>query len=248
MMQVIYGATLRFYNVGDNRMDENNRDNIEKESVDKYMAKLKNIAALEMSLCRQEKVLEAYGDYTHVPVEPPPYRNRASLGMISLSATWVLFDVFAFFTGYTRIGIGASLFTGALILFFIILKLRGTRAYKKLMAEYEEYVRVYGLVRQLEETGRRTRRILEGMYEKSGVYSRCRNLNAVCALYDFLETGRASAISGPEGVYKLYDKEFQKGRIPDKSREIENDIASEEQMDEFCKEVNHLLDEMEERI
>lgn len=46
----------------------------------------------------------------------------------------------------------------------------------------------------------------------------------------------------------LYEKsEVQKGCIPDKSLEIENDIISAEQIDVYCKEANGLLDEIEER-
>lgn len=218
-----------------------------KTEVTDYMANLKDIVALETSLCKQEKVLKAFADYTHIPKEPPPYRNTASLGMITLSGTWILFDVFAFFMKYTKIGIGASIFTVALIIFFIVLKVRGTKAYKKLMREYGEYVYVYESVKQLAEANARSRRALEKIYEKSEVYTRYRNLNAVCALYDYLETGKATDIYGSESIYKLYDKEMQKGRIPDKSREIENDITSAEQITEYCEEVNHLLDEIEER-
>lgn len=222
--------------MGENRME-----------ITDYMASLKDIVTLETLLCKQEKILKAFGDYTHVPKEPPPYRNTASLGMITLSGTWILFDIFAFFMKYTKVGIGASIFTVALIIFFIVLKVRGTKAYKRLMAEYKEYVYVYELVQQLTELSSRTRRVLETLYEKSEIYTRCRNLNAVCALYDYLETGKATAIYGAESVYNLYDKDMQKGRIPDKSREIENDIISAEQIDVYCKEVNGLLDEMEKR-
>ena len=68
----------------------------EKKSVEEYMAELGDIVLLEESLCRQKKTAEVYADYTYIPREPPQYRNRASLGMISLSVTWVLFDIFAF--------------------------------------------------------------------------------------------------------------------------------------------------------
>lgn len=218
-----------------------------KMEITEYMANLKDIVALEASLCKQEKILKAFADYTNVPKEPPPYRNTASLGMITLSGTWILFDIFAFYMKYTKVGIGASIFTIALMIFFIVLKVRGTGAYKRLMAEYKEYVYVYELVQQLTELNSRTRRVLETLYEKSEVYTRCRNFNAVCALYDYLETGKTTAIYGAEGVYKMYDRDMQKGRIPDKSQEIENDIISAEQIDVYCKEVNVLLEEIEER-
>lgn len=219
----------------------------EKKSVEEYMAELGDIVTLEMSLCGQEKTAKAYADYTYIPKEPPQYRNRASLGMISLSVTWVIFDVFAFFMKYTKIGIAASVFTVALVIFFLVLNMRGTRAYQKLLKEYEEYCHVYELVKLLEEPNRRTRRVLEGLYKKSAVYERYQNLNAVCAIQEYLETGRASDIYGPESVYRLYDKEAQKGNVPDKSREIESRIHSAEQIPEYCKETEHLLDEIEKR-
>lgn len=219
----------------------------EKKSVEEYMAELKDIVMLETSLFRQEKTLKAYADYTYVPQAPPQYRNRASLGMISLSVTWVLFDIFAYFMKYTKVSIGASIFTAALIIFFIVLHRRGIKANQKLLAEYEEYSRTYELVKLLEEPNRRARRILESLYAKSAVYERYRNLNAVCAIYDYLESGRASDIYGSESVYRLYDKEMQKGNIPDKSREIESNITSAEQIPEYCREIEYLIDDIEKR-
>lgn len=219
----------------------------EKKSIDEYIMELKDIVALETSLCKQEKVAKAYAEYTCAPKEPPQYRNRASLGMISLSITWMIFDAFAFFMKYTKVAIGASIFTAALVIFFIVLEARGKKAQKKLMTEYAEYARVYELVQQLAEPNMRTRRLLERLYEKSVVYTRYRNLNAVCALYDYLESGKVTEIYGSESVYNFYDKEAQKGRIRDREQEIENDITSAEQITEYCREVNRLLDEIEER-
>ena len=219
----------------------------EKKSVEDYMAELGDIVKLEMSLCRQIKTAGAFADYTYVPKEPPQYRNRASLGMIALSVTWVLFDIFAFFTGYMKIGVGASIFTAALIIFFIVLKMRGMRAYRKLLKEYEEYCHAYELVKLLDEPDQRTRRLLESLYEKSAVYERYRNLNAVCAIYDYLESGRASSIYGPESVYRLYDKEAQKGNIPDKSQEIESGVHDVEQIPGYCREIEELLNEIEKK-
>ena len=112
----------------------------EKKSVEEYAAELKDIVMLETSLCRQEKIAKAYADYTYIPKEPPQYRNRASLGMISLSVTWVLFDLFAFFMGNAKVAAGASVFTVALILFFIVLQLRGMKANRKLMADRKSVV------------------------------------------------------------------------------------------------------------
>lgn len=219
----------------------------EKKSVEEYAAELEDIVMLETSLCRQEKIAKAYADYTYIPKEPPQYRNRASLGMISLSVTWVLFDLFAFFMGNAKVAAGASVFTVALILFFIVLQLRGMKANRKLMAEYEEYCHAYELVKLLEEPKQRTRRVLARLYEKSAVYERYRNLNAVCAICDYLGSGRASEIYGPQSVYRLYDKELQRGRVPDKAREIEEGICSVEQIPGFCKGTEHLLDEIEKR-
>ncbi len=217
----------------------------EKKSVEEYMAELGDIVMLERSLCGQEKTAKAYGDYTYIPQEPPQYKNRASLGMITLSATWVLFDVFAFFMNYRGIGIGASIFTAALIIFFIVLQTRGKKAYRKLWKEYEEYSHAYELVKLLEEPGRRTRRVLEGLYEKSGIYERYRNLNAVCAIQGYLKSGRALEIYGPESVYRLYDKEAREGNVPDVSLEIESDIQSVEQIPAYCREIEVLLNKIQ---
>ena len=219
----------------------------ERKSVEEYAAELRDIVTLEMSLCRQEKIAKAYADYTYIPKEPPQYRNRASLAMISLSVTWALFDIFAFFSGHSKVAVVTSIFTVALVIFFIALQRRGIRANRKLTAEYEEYCRAYEMVKLLEEPGQRMRRILESLYGKSAVYERYRNLNAVCAIYDYLQSGRASDLYGPESVYRLYDKEVQKGKVPDKSREIEGDISSVEQIPGYCKEIELLLDEIEKR-
>ena len=215
------------------------------QDVIEFTRELKDLSALEASLCKQEKVAGAYADYTLEPKAPPPYTNRASLGMITLSATWAIFDAFAFLSGHPKIGMGASIFTAALIIFFIILKVRGTRAYKKLVAEYKEYSKIYELVKLLEEPNKRTRRVLEKLYEKSMVYERYRNLNAVTALYDYLDTGKATEIYGSESVYHYYDRQLQKGLVPDVKQEIENDITSADQIPEYCDHINRLLDRVE---
>ena len=217
------------------------------QDVIEFTRELKDLSALEQSLCKQEKVKKAYADYILEPKEPPAYHNRASLGMISLSATWVIFDVFAYVMKYTKIAIGASIFTVLLILLFVALQVRGRRTQTRLLNEYEEYAKTYELVKLLEEPNQRTRRVLEKLYEKSNVYERYRNLNAVCALYEYLDTDKASEIYGAASVYHYYDKEFQKGLVPDISKEIENDITSAEQIPEFCVSVNELLDTVEKK-
>lgn len=217
------------------------------QDVIEFTRELKDLSALEQSLCKQEKVKKTYADYTLEPKEPPIYRNRASLGMISLSATWVIFDVFAYVMKYTKIAIGASIFTALLVLLFVVLQVRGRRAQTRLLNEYEEYAKIYELVKMLEKPNQRTRKVLEKLYEKSNVYERYRNLNAVCALYEYLDTDKASEIYGAASVYHYYDKEFQKGRVPDIGAEIENDITSAEQIPEFCADVNELLDTVEKK-
>lgn len=219
----------------------------ERKSVEEFTAELRDIVRLEMSLCRQEKIAKSFADYHYIPKVPPQYRNRASLAMISLSVTWALFDIFAFFMGHTKVAVVTSIFTVALVIFFIVLQRRGIKANQKLMAEYEEYCHVYHLVKLLEEPNQRTRRALESLYGRSAVYERYRNLNAVCAICDYLESGRASDIYGPESVYRLYDKEMQKGKVSDKSREIGSGLSSAEQIPGYCRDVGQLLDEIEQR-
>ena len=173
------------------------------QDVIEFTRELKDLSALEQSLCKQEKVKKTYADYTLEPKEPPIYRNRASLGMISLSATWVIFDVFAYVMKYTKIAIGASIFTALLVLLFVVLQVRGRRAQTRLLNEYEEYAKIYELVKMLEKPNQRTRKVLEKLYEKSNVYERYRNLNAVCALYEYLDTDKASEIYGAASVYHI---------------------------------------------
>jgi hypothetical protein len=206
---------------------------------------LKDLLTLETSLCKQEKVVKAFEDYTYIPAQPEVYRNVASLGMVTLSVTWVIFDVFAYVIGYPKVSLIASIFTVALIIFFIIMKVRGKKAYQNKIAEYEEYLEKYNLVKQLREPNERTRRILEKYYEKMNILPRYRNLNAVSAMYGYLESGMATGITGADGAYKIYDEEMRKGRIPEQSEAIINDITSLEQITEYCEEVNKLLDELE---
>ena len=66
-------------------------------------------------------------------------------------------------------------------------------------------------------------------------------------MYEYLDTDKASEIYGAASVYHYYDKEFQKGLVPDISAEIENDITSAEQIPEFCADVNELLDTVEKK-
>ncbi len=59
------------------------------------------------------------------------YHNRASLAMITLPGAWIVFDLFAFWMGEKTLAIGATIFTIALILFFVFLQIRGKQAEKR---------------------------------------------------------------------------------------------------------------------
>lgn len=217
-------------------------------NLETYLKNLKEILELETEMCRQKEMQKKFKEYSYIPVEPVPLKNIATLGMISLGATWVLFDVFAFFMKYYKVAIGASVFTVVLLGFFIYLKVHEKTLSEKKRQDYEEYVKKYKTVKLLGELGQRIRRDLDCLYAQAGVFPRYRTLSAVNAICNYIESDRNTNISGSESIYKLYDQELKQGKIKDLESEITCNISTIEELKDYCSTISMRLDEIEESI
>lgn len=217
-------------------------------NLETYLKKMKDILELETELCRQKEMQKVFKEYSYIPVEPVPLKNIATLGMISLGATWVLFDVFAFFMKYYKVAIGASVFTAVLWGFFVYLKVHEKTLSEKKRQEYEEYVEKYKTVKLLGEQGQRIRSDLDDLYEQVGVFPRYRTLKAVNAICQYIESGRNTSVSGAESVYKLYDQELKQGKVNDLESEITCNISTIDELRDYCSRMDTRLDEIEESI
>ena len=54
-----------------------------------------------------------------------------------------------------------------------------------------------------------TRQLLQKAYDKGLLYGKYRNFVAVCSICEYLESGRCSELSGPDGAYNLFEMEIR---------------------------------------
>ena len=54
-----------------------------------------------------------------------------------------------------------------------------------------------------------TRELLQKAYDKGLLYGKYRNFVAVCSICEYLESGRCSELSGPDGAYNLFEMEIR---------------------------------------
>ena len=69
------------------------------------------------------------------------------------------------------------------------------------------------------------RNSLQQLYDKNVIYPKYRNMVAVCTIYEYLESGRCSALDGPNGAYNLYESELRQNLIINKLDEVIDNIA-----------------------
>lgn len=217
------------------------------KTIAQFVENLKDLMKLETLLAEQEVLLKVFRKYSQTAVRPVPFKNVASLGMLTLTATWTILDVFAFFSGHKQVGIICTVFTIALGLFFLRMKLREKIITENKIDEYEEYMENYRKVMKLDETAQRLRRTLEQIYEAAGVYPRYREMNAVSAILGYLESERATKLTGEESPYKIYDAELSKSRIEDVKKMVAPPIDDVKLIEDYVKKVNTEIDEIEDK-
>lgn len=71
-----------------------------------------------------------------------------------------------------------------------------------------------------------SRNALEKMYAKDIVYSKYRNLIAVCSLYEYIVSGRCFLLEGPDGAYNVLENEIRLDNIIIKLENIVNLVNS----------------------
>ena len=58
-----------------------------------------------------------------------------------------------------------------------------------------------------------TKETLEKLYSLDIIYPKYRNLSALTSIYEYLESGRCTKLTGTNGAYNLYEDEMRKDRI-----------------------------------
>lgn len=69
---------------------------------------------------------------------------------------------------------------------------------------------------RLTDTLAKTTDALKRLYSLNIIYPKYRNLVAVCSIFEYLDSGRCSELSGPNGAYNLYESELRLNIIIDK--------------------------------
>ncbi len=108
----------------------------------------------------EDKVGELMGVCAE-PEEFVPYRNIAGLGLISLTVTWIVFDIFAFLVDKAFIATIAVVVTFILALLTAALKLQEVRINIRKKAIYNEERDKYDEIRTLSEMSARTDDLLK---------------------------------------------------------------------------------------
>lgn len=65
---------------------------------------------------------------------------------------------------------------------------------------------------------------LQQLYSYGIVHPKYRNLVALCTFHEYLETGRCSALEGPDGAYNLYESELRTEIIIGHLEQIESKL------------------------
>ncbi|MCQ2508690.1 MAG: hypothetical protein MJ097_07890 [Dorea sp.] len=216
-------------------------------TITQFEEKLKDLVKLETLLAEQEVLLKVFRKYLPQAVRPVPFKNVATLGMATLTGTWAILDLFAFMSGHKQVGIICTVFTIALGLFFLRMKLREKTITENKIAEFEEYMEKHAEVIKIDDTAQRLKRTLEQIYEAVGVYPRYREMNAVCAILGYLESGRTTMLTGEASPYKIYDAELSKNNIEDVKKMVAPPIDDVELIADYLKKVNAELDEIEDK-
>lgn len=78
---------------------------------------------------------------------------------------------------------------------------------------YQQAVQLVPYLDQLIAESKRkltdTRQLLQKAYDKGLLYGKYRNFVAVCSICEYLESGRCSELSGPDGAYNLFEMEIR---------------------------------------
>ena len=65
---------------------------------------------------------------------------------------------------------------------------------------------------------------LSALYARGVVHPNYANFLAVCTIYDYLDTGRCTELTGPNGAYNLYESELRANTIISKLESIEGKL------------------------
>ena len=69
------------------------------------------------------------------------------------------------------------------------------------------------LIQQCERERQETLDILEKYYNLNYIYPKYRGIVPMCAIYEYLESGRCYSLTGPSGAYNLYENELLMNKI-----------------------------------
>lgn len=69
-----------------------------------------------------------------------------------------------------------------------------------------------------------TKELLQYIYSQDIIHPKYRNFLAIAQIYEYLDTGRCTELSGPNGAYNLYEQELRQNIIIDRLDQIINQL------------------------
>ncbi len=96
-----------------------------------------------------------------------------------------------------------------------------------------------------------TKNSLGTLYNVDVIHPKYRNMVAVCSFYDYLDTGRCTALTGPGGAYDVYETDLRFNRIESKLdviiTKLDEIIANQQYLGRLIKESNNTLYRIEQQ-
>lgn len=79
-------------------------------------------------------------------------------------------------------------------------------------------------VRRLDGPLEETKRLLNRLYSFDIIFSKYRNLIAMCTMYEYFASGRCTELVGPNGAYNLYEAELRQNLIINHLETVNNNL------------------------
>ena len=67
-------------------------------------------------------------------------------------------------------------------------------------------------------------RLLSQLYEKDIIFSKYRNMIAICTMYEYFAAGRCSELTGANGAYNMYEQELLQNRIINQLEQVNSNL------------------------
>lgn len=134
------------------------------------------------------------------------------------------------------------------------------KAYESALVSYQEqeslatknYEKAQSEVQLLYKPLEDTKQLLAKLYEKDVIFSKYRNMIAICTMYEYFASGRCSELTGANGAYNMYEQELLQNRIINQLEQVNFNLEQVKQnqyiLYQAISETNHALQEISSEV